>query len=240
MGKLVSSVDKFKPDLEVAQELIETDKKLFKALEEFPKYDKIDERLNDLEKQSQEVDKKTSKILEVLNSCHAQLNSLPALEQVLLERDTMLKQREKIYSGVLLDYAMKLAKFTRVPPTFDKGMVGPNNFIWPAEDAMRRGMLAMASLKSKELTRIPGQENEEHEESEENRENEENGEKETKPETKSTLTENESETVAAREEIPRRSSFEFTADDSHKKDQEESLDEGGMDLDLDLFDPDEF
>lgn len=57
----------------------------------------------------------------------------------------------KIKADELLAYAMKLAKFTTAPPTFDSGTIGPNNFIWPAEDMLRRGMLAIASLNKEKL-----------------------------------------------------------------------------------------
>ena len=46
---------------------------------------------------------------------------------------------------------MKLAKFSKAPATVVSQMIHPNNYIWPAEDALRRGMLAVASLKPDEL-----------------------------------------------------------------------------------------
>lgn len=50
----------------------------------------------------------------------------------------------------LLKYAARLAKFTTIPATSDLN-IGPNNYIWPAEDALRKGMLATAVRYRNEL-----------------------------------------------------------------------------------------
>lgn len=227
LAELVTSVDKFNPDLKIARSLIEVDARLSKTLESFPKYDEIDERLKRLDREREQIEERTIKILQTLTECHERLNTLPMAEQVEFERKTMLKQRDKVYSNVLLDYAMKLAKFTHIPPTFDKGTVGPNNFIWPAEDALRRGMLAMASLRAKELTRLPGQAEEDKQQ--------ENKDEDDKVELK------EEAQIDTKEEniTPKGDSLVFDGNaggDSEKVDENDS----GMELDLDLFNPDEF
>lgn len=224
LAALVDSVDNFKPDIKIAHELIDIDKSLFKSLDSFAEYDKIDSELTRLETESNELDQKTKEILETLNDCYNKLNELPMLEQVEFEQQTILKQRSKINSHVLLDYATKLSKFTKIPPTFDKGSIGPNNFIWPAEDALRRGMLAMASLNAKEVTRIPGEPQEEDEEQKEEQEQQEQ-EKEQK--------EDYTQDSQVQPQLDRRPSYVF---DEHAPKKNEDA----MDLDLDLFNPDEF
>ncbi|CAI4064279.1 hypothetical protein N7582_002664 [Saccharomyces uvarum] len=235
LGKLVESVDRFKPNLEIAKDLIKTDESLFNNVKLLADYDKIDLNLRKIDKDSEELDSKTRKILEILNECHDELSALPMLEQVEFEKKTILQQRSKINSTALLDYATKLSKFTRIPPTFDKGTVGPNNFIWPAEDALRRGMLAMASLHSKELTRIPGEE-----------------EQETEEVPTDTLSQPQKEKKESSENSPQNSptkdSFIFNGIANKDTDQadndkdkiEEDNNEDALDLDLDLFDPEDF
>lgn len=224
--KFVASVDKFKPDVNIAHQLIEVDKRLFKSLDQFTKYDEICTKLTELDDYSSKLNLKTKDILETLNECHDLLNTLPMLEQVEFEMKVILQQRSKINSKILLDYAMKLSKFTKIPPTLNKGSIGPNNFIWPAEDALRRGMLAMASIHGKKLTKLPNEKDESDVEQTEENQNVESAEEST---------------VSSNEE--KNNSIVF--DGSHKtddqdKDEEKQYNDDNMDLDLDLFDPDEF
>lgn len=214
--ELSKSVDTFKPDVSLVTKLIECDRKLYETLEEFDEYYKIEEELDKLNEEQKEIDNKTKHVLETLNECYNSLNQLPMLEQVEFEQETILKQRERIHTKVVLDYAMKLAKFTRFPPTFDKSIIGPNNFIWPAEDSLRRGMLAIASLKSKELLGEMN-EDEEHVENKAAKETETNSESE------------------------RRNSYEFTANGKEEsEDKSNPQVDVDLDLDLDLFNPDDF
>ncbi|SCV00555.1 LAME_0G10506g1_1 [Lachancea meyersii CBS 8951] len=229
LGQLVTAVDKFHPTIQSAKDLIEADKKLSETLASLQRYDEIDTRARKLDEEHKKTDEKTARILQTLTECHQELNSLPMLEQVEFERDTILKQREKVFTDVLLDYAMKLAKFTHVPPTFNMGSVGPNNFVWPAEDAMRRGMLAIASLKAME---------------------DESGK--TAPVStsqddaglqKSPDAAEQKRTAAAAANLEskfkaRRPSFEFNG--AGVKEAEEGSPDEDIDLDLDLFNAEEF
>lgn len=232
LTKLVDSVDNFKPQLEIGKQLIEADKKLYSTLDLLPQYDSVCTRLRTLDDEISKVDQQTKNILSILNECHDDLNVLPLLEEVEFEKKMILKQREKIKSNVLLEYATKLAKFTKIPPTFDKGTIGPNNFIWPAEDALRKGMLAMASLHGKELTKLPGQED-----------GEEDGS--TANEDKNIVKDAEGAEGEIRQDDKKEDdSFVFgananDAEGDEDKNAGEDEDEA-MDSDLDLFNPDEF
>ncbi|SMN22984.1 similar to Saccharomyces cerevisiae YOR174W MED4 Subunit of the RNA polymerase II mediator complex [Maudiozyma saulgeensis] len=235
LAKLIESVDKFHPNLKYVQELIQADSDTFSSLGTFAKYDDIDSRLSTLEAKRIAIDQQTRDILETLNECHDNLNSLPSLDQVEFERDTILAQREKVSSTTLLDYATKLSKFTKIPPTFDKGSIGPNNFVWPGDDALRRGMLALASLNSDKLTAIQGQ----------------TTEKElvaTISTTEDNNKENSDESMPGKQELEagdksdeRRESFVFGGNnETHTEEKKENSDNEDIDLDLDLFNPDEF
>ncbi|CDO96292.1 unnamed protein product [Kluyveromyces dobzhanskii CBS 2104] len=238
--QLSKSVDTFKPELGLIDKIIECDKKLYETLEEFDEYYKIYEELNRLDKEQKDIDKKTRDILGTLNTCYNSLNTLPMLEQIEFEQSVMLKQREKIHSKVVLDYAMKLAKFTRFPPTFDKSMIGPNNFIWPAEDSLRKGMLAMASLKRSELLGEAVDSNEDDDDNNKMEtilgEEKQDGEKQGPNDSFNEDQGQEQDSVTEKKD-----EFEFTA--NGKEDSEPKLEANPdleLDLDLDLFNPDEF
>lgn len=233
VAALVDSVDHFKPDIKIVHDLIDVDKRLYKSLDTFAEYDMIDSELKRLDRESAQLEERTKEVLEILNECYSMLNALPMLEQVEFEKQTILKQRSKINSSELLNYATKLSKFTKIPPTFDKGTIGPNNFVWPAEDALRRGMLAIASLHSKEMTKIPGEPDEE----------EENKDKEKH--TDQVKHENDAKNIgipaSELQDVTRRSSYVMSENpaDTNIEDNKDPDDEA-LDLDLDLFNPDEF
>ncbi|QLL35040.1 hypothetical protein HG536_0H04160 [Torulaspora globosa] len=220
LAELVASVDNFKPDVKIAKRLIQVDKDLYESVKAFTQYDQIDRELRRLEKESNDLDQRTRNILETLNDCYNNLNALPTLEQVEFERQTILEQRKKINSSVLLEYGTKLSKFTKIPPTLDRGATGPNNFIWPAEDALRRGMLALASLHSKEITRIPGEPEDVSEASQ--------------PVTQEEPIQQESPEQSQAVHLQKRNSYVHSEDTATEQNDDE------MDLDLDIFNPDEF
>ncbi|GMM56079.1 Med4 protein [Maudiozyma humilis] len=235
LARLIESVDKFHPDLKYASELIQADHNLFSSVAQFSKYDDIDGKLRSLEERSSSIDLQTREILQTLNECHDSLNTLPSLEQVQFEKESILAQREKVNSSALLDYATKLSKFTKIPPTFDRGTIGPNNFVWPGDDALRRGMLAMASLNSEQLTKIGG-------EDESKTAEEANAAGTTQDNTSTTddVVPEAGNTSEATDD--RRGSFVFGGEDDNRTNgkKESSDHEDEMDLDLDLFNPDEF
>ena len=234
VAALVDSVDHFKPDIKIVHDLIDVDKRLYKSLDTFAEYDTIDAELKRLDRESAQLEERTKEVLEILNECYSMLNALTMLEQVEFEKQTILKQRSKINSSELLNYATKLSKFTKIPPTFDKGTIGPNNFVWPAEDALRRGMLAIASLHSKEMTKIPGEPDEEEEEDKDKEKHTDQLKDENDAKNKGVL-------ASEPQEVRRRSSYVMSGNpaDNIIEDNKDADDEA-LDLDLDLFNPDEF
>lgn len=236
LNKLVKSVDSFKPDLAAVNELIENDRKVYATLDTFNKYDEISTKINELNKKNEVVNGKKNDILNILNECNELLNKLPMVQEIEFEKKTMLDQREKINSMVLLNYATKLSKFTKIPPTFDKNSLGPSNFIWPGEDSLRKGMMALASLHEKELTAYPGSTDESNDEVITEQVEEDTG----VPDANQTSI----------EERERRTSFTFGIESNNTavvadnrpgvEKSETHNEEENIDLDLDLFDPDDF
>lgn len=231
LAKLVDSVTTFKPDPEIGKQLIQVDHDLFTTLESFAKYDIIDSKLQRIDAEFNDLDNKMREVLGKLSECYEDLVALPMVEQVELERKTILEQRDKIKSNILLDYATKLAKFTRIPPTFDKGTIGPNNFIWPAEDSLRKGMLAMASLRSKELTKLPG-DNEDNTETKQEHINAEN--------YKLTPDVDNNDDSVIFDGSSNMKPMNGAGPDDTKEERDEELNPEAMDLDLNLFDDGDF
>lgn len=153
LNHLLHSVAKYQPCTTDAVVLLETEQELAKSIDDIITHQQTGLEIRSIESQSDQLDANCDKILKGLMECRKSLRSLQSVDSVKKERSQM--QQKSISSDLLLQYAMKLAKFTRVPPTFDTNQIGPNNFIWPAEDSLRRGMLALASIKSDQLIGVP-------------------------------------------------------------------------------------
>lgn len=100
-----------------------------------------------LTKVNEDLDAHSKSVLKELISCRAKLRTLPKLPA----SHGNTQNLNKVDVQAILDYAMKLAKFSKAPATVLAQFIHPNNYIWPAEDALRRGTLAMASIKPDEL-----------------------------------------------------------------------------------------
>ncbi|CAM9018545.1 unnamed protein product [Wickerhamomyces anomalus] len=158
LSSLLTSISKYDPQESEAEELLSIQKELEHSVGDIITHQQSGLKIDSLETKSSNVDNNCKQILLGLSECRNQLKSLPNLEEVQQEQKQM--QKNKLSADELLQYAMKLAKFSTAPPTFDSGSIGPNNFIWPAEDSLRKGMLAIASLKAAELTGMAPEEKE--------------------------------------------------------------------------------
>ncbi|SGZ55290.1 CIC11C00000003000 [Sungouiella intermedia] len=128
--------------------LISISNNISKELDVLKHHQVLGTQIDLLKTQNSTLDTESKHILKELISCRADLKKLPRLPAKSTQKDPI----EVSVQG-LLNYAMKLAKFSKAPPTVMSQMIHPNNYVWPAEDALRRGMLAMASLKPDELIR---------------------------------------------------------------------------------------
>ncbi|CAN3484948.1 mediator of RNA polymerase II transcription subunit 4 [Diutina catenulata] len=131
------------------------------------KHRTLGREISELESQGSKYDARFKHILQELIDCRASLKQLPrgsSETQALLEAAEKEPPRRagSVADGLIthppdmaevLQYAMKLAKFTKAPPTMAnlQYQIHPNNYVWPAEDALRRGMLAASSLNPSEV-----------------------------------------------------------------------------------------
>ncbi|TID28283.1 hypothetical protein CANINC_002596 [Pichia inconspicua] len=148
-NKLISSIQHYKPSVEFANAIINDQDKIG---EEISSLRNTTQSYRDYDTSVQLYDNKlTSQLkesLSILVECKRSLDNLPKLgpkrpSDDLNEEDTK----------TILSYALKLSKFSKIPRTFD-GFLLPNNFIWPGDDNMRRGNLAIASLIPEKIINI--------------------------------------------------------------------------------------
>lgn len=151
-AQLSQSISSFKEE-EVpskVEQLIEADKAIVSGLRDLRTHQKLGKEIELLQERNNELSSQSTHILKELIACRSDLKKLPRLPAAKNRTDPSLNAAE-IGVQELLDYSMKLAKFSKAPASVMGQMPHPNNFIWPAEDALRRGMLAMASLKPDEI-----------------------------------------------------------------------------------------
>lgn len=135
------------------ENLLHINDEILHEIDNLQEQQRLGARIETLSDASQSLRAKTKEILKGLIESRNRLRKLPKLlrknEQSTLEYtlDVDVEVEE------LLKYAQKLSKFTKAPNVSISlpFQVHPNNYVWPAEDALRRGMLALSSLKENEI-----------------------------------------------------------------------------------------
>lgn len=145
LSSKISSFDSLNLDDNI-RAILEIDQDLKHQINELHQHQRLGEVIRDLEEESLTLNNTSRHILQKLIGFRAELKGLPSLPTKELPHSETVKN---VNVDEILKYGMKLAKFTRIPPT--SAASHPNNFVWPAEDSLRRGMLALASLKSDEI-----------------------------------------------------------------------------------------
>lgn len=151
--QLSSSVSSFKEEnlTQNVTNIININGILRGKIQDLEKHKVLGEEVKKLHEERTTLDNKSKYILKELISYRNELKSLPRLPAK-KKTDTGVSDAGVDIKDVL-KYAMKLSKFTKAP-TSTSGMqyqIHPNNFVWPAEDALRRGMLAASSLQEDEI-----------------------------------------------------------------------------------------
>lgn len=134
---------------EHVKSLIQLDKKISAEQQNLRRHQEYGAEIETLQKENDELSQESSRLLKELISCRADLKKLPRLPAA--SSSTRESRLKEIGVQELLDYSMTLAKFSKAPTTANGQLPHPNNFIWPAEDALRRGLLALTSLKPDEV-----------------------------------------------------------------------------------------
>ncbi|GEQ71988.1 hypothetical protein JCM33374_g5674 [Metschnikowia sp. JCM 33374] len=148
-NELSQSITSFKEEGMVSEvnRLIEIDHEITNGLKLLESHHSLGTEIKSLKKANQDLDLRSKNILKELISCRAKLRNLPKLPASQGNSQNL----NNVDVQTVLDYAMKLAKFSKTSATVSSQFIHPNNYIWPAEDALRRGMLATASIKPDEL-----------------------------------------------------------------------------------------
>ncbi|CUM64049.1 uncharacterized protein PRCAT00001637001 [Priceomyces carsonii] len=147
---LTNNISTFK-DQELVENinvLINLNNEINSSICDLGKHQKLGKELGTLKKDENDLNQKAKILLKELLSYHTELKKLPRIPNFHEgSQDKDIEVRE------ILKYALKLSKFTKAPPTVANApyQIHPNNYIWPAEDALRRGNLAISSIRSNEI-----------------------------------------------------------------------------------------
>lgn len=153
LAAVAAAVSSFKDEevVPAVHKLIDINENISKAVGDLETHQQLSLEIAKLKQENDELDNHLKETLRKLISIRASLRLVPGTSTHNIS--TTAQDLHGLDIPTLLDYSMKLAKFSKAPATVQSQMVHPNNYIWPAEDALRRGMLAMASLKPDELIR---------------------------------------------------------------------------------------
>lgn len=151
LNYLSQQVSSFQEDklLKTVTRIVSTNRALGIKTRDLANYAQLGSKMASLQSESNELDVQLKDILRKLVSYRSELNALPKLSSFARQTDT----NAGLDVNDALQYALKLAKFTKAPASMANShhQLHPNNFVWPAEDALRRGMLAASSLKPDEI-----------------------------------------------------------------------------------------
>lgn len=226
LNQLSNDISQFKDDqlqLKIEQ-IISCNETLKQQIEELNRHRKYGHQVDKLTEENRQLETSSKTILKELMGYRNELKKLPKLPKP----EKQLNQTVEVDD--ILKYAFKLAKFTKAPAAVANMPfhIHPNNYIWPAEDSLRRGMLAQASLQPDEIIR-----------------NELGvAEEEAAKQTKEDSDDEMEDVVTTTSEVPPQTSenqprhrSSFSSYDNGRK--QEQLQAAPVDLNLDLFDPDD-
>lgn len=137
------------------KELIDLNDSIYSDILQLEVHQQLGGQIKVLEEEKKRLDTTSRDTLKQLIEYRNELKKLPLLptKKRLKSAAGDSKDAQLVDIKEILKYAMKLSKFTKIPPSAVDlpQQAHPNNYIWPAEDALRRGMLAISSLRPDEL-----------------------------------------------------------------------------------------
>lgn len=153
---LSTAISSFKDDdiSQYVDDLIMVNDTISTEIKKLQGHRELNRRIKNLKQEKLDLDQESRSILKELIQYRSDLKQLPKVSAV-----KSSKKGDKSFNSIdvedSLKYAMKLSKFTKAPAITSNApfQIHPNNYVWPAEDALRRGMLALASLKSDEIVK---------------------------------------------------------------------------------------
>ncbi|KAG5419188.1 MED4 [Candida metapsilosis] len=139
--------NEFYPNVE---RIVEMNTSLEREVHELSMHKERSREVSRLSNINKSLDTKLKDDLRTLVKLRADLKKLPCIHEGEAKRGSL---ESNVDVESILNYSMKLAKFTKAPAAVGNMsfQVHPNNYIWPAEDSLRRGMLAMSSLHASEI-----------------------------------------------------------------------------------------
>lgn len=147
---LVQSIQHYTPNTALASNIIQDSDNIGSQIEELQQLTKSYANYDtSQQKYDLELSGRLRDTLNTLIECKRSLDNLPkpnfskSTTNVIQDNTSSNPNIED--TKTILSYALKLSKFSKIPRTYD-GFLLPNNFIWPGDDNMRRGNLAIVSM----------------------------------------------------------------------------------------------
>ncbi|KAI3403461.2 MED4 [Candida oxycetoniae] len=241
LDKLSEDISSFKEDTfySTIEEITKVNNTLEQDIADLSKHEQRKRAVKNLSSKNKNLDDRLKSNLKELLKYRNELKKLPTAPSY---KENYTKKNSASNTQVttknILEYSMKLAKFTKAPAAMGNMpfQIHPNNYIWPAEDSLRRGVLAMSSLQGDEIVQsILGTTTTTDSSVAQNDEEEIVEEMKKKP---SADEETSEEKVLAKETKSSSSSSSYTPD-QHNDEPKKTEPVETVDLDLDLFDPDD-
>lgn len=230
LNELSEAVSQFKNDelQEKIGQIITCNDVLKQQIEDLNKHRNYSYEVDKLSDRNKILEENSKFILKELVSYRNELKKLPKLPK----SDKMVNRNVDVDD--ILKYAFKLAKFTKAPATVANMpfQIHPNNYVWPAEDSLRRGMLAQASLQAEEIIRHELGETDKENSNEVKTESKVDHDDDDDDEMEDVRISNENTNDEQRSKPPAASEH-----DTSKRKEEQN--QQPVDLNLDLFDPDD-
>lgn len=152
MVALVQSIQHYTPNPALASAIIQDSDNIGTQIDELQQLTKSYANYDTSQQQYDlELSGRLKETLHTLIECKRSLDNLPKPNFSKSSQSANNAQTDDISNPnmedtkAILSYALKLSKFSKIPRTFD-GFLLPNNFVWPGDDNMRRGNLAIVSM----------------------------------------------------------------------------------------------
>lgn len=149
VSRVVDAVRRFEPSEDHARAMIDAERGLDGAIDELIQHQEAGRRIQELTTVSNRLDAEIKKVIMGLAESRHQLQGLPSYDEddEDLDVEETLRGRKGVSADELLAYATKITKFTHAPPGYNPQTGTEHaNLPWPTEDALRKGMLAIAAI----------------------------------------------------------------------------------------------
>lgn len=140
LNGLVESISRYEDVHSQVHKIVKLDRAFVTEVEHLKNQYEATRRIEALQDESSVLDNEINNTLLQLSDCRKELEIVPKLPDS--------QQAKPVNAEALLDYAIKITKFTRRMPGMESLVP------WPTEDNLRQGMLAALAIQDPEAMQI--------------------------------------------------------------------------------------